>query len=147
VAHAGEEGPPSYIREAIDLLHAERIDHGVRCEEDEGLVEYLIAKRIPLTVCPLSNIKLKVVKDLRDHNLARLLRRDVAITINSDDPAYFGGYIGENYRQAVAALDLTRGEILRLAENAVRAAFLPEDQKLSLLGAVHAAAAGSKPAG
>jgi adenosine deaminase len=142
VAHAGEEGPASYIREALELLHAERIDHGVRCEEDPALVEDLVAKRIPLTMCPLSNLKLRVVKDLREHNLARLLRRDVAVTINSDDPAYFGGYIGENFRQSVEALDLTRGEIMRLAENAVNAAFLPEDQKVAMLGAIHVAVAG-----
>ncbi|MBA3539804.1 MAG: adenosine deaminase, partial [Deltaproteobacteria bacterium] len=106
VAHAGEEGPPAYIHEALDLLKVERIDHGVRCDEDPALVERLVREQIPLTVCPLSNLKLCVVKDLREHNFARLLRKGVAVTINSDDPAYFGGYIGENYRAIATALDL-----------------------------------------
>ena len=139
VAHAGEEGPAGYIREAIDLLRVERIDHGVRCDEDPALVKELVAKRMPLTVCPLSNLKLRVVKDLREHNFAKLLRAGVHVTINSDDPAYFGGYIGENYRATADALDLTAHELVRVAENAVHAAFLPEDQRLSLAAAVHKA--------
>ncbi len=141
VAHAGEEGPAAYIREAIDLLHVERIDHGVRCDEDPALVKELAAKRMPLTVCPLSNLKLCVVKDLREHNFAKLLRAGVHVTINSDDPAYFGGYIGENYRAIADALGLTAHEIIRVAENAVHAAFLPEDQRLALAAAVHKASA------
>src|SRR6185436_18451429 len=96
VAHAGEEGPAAYIREALDLLKVERIDHGVRCDEDPALVDRLARERIPLTVCPLSNLKLCVVRDLAAHNFARLLRAGVAVTINSDDPAYFGGYITDN---------------------------------------------------
>ena len=136
VAHAGEEGPAAYIREALDLLFVERVDHGVRCEEDKELVEELIKKQTPLTVCPLSNLKLRVVKDLRDHNFARLLRKGVLVTINSDDPAYFGGYIGENYRQTAAALDLTAKEIAMAAENAVHASFMPAAQKLSLTSAI-----------
>ncbi|HEX5061134.1 MAG TPA: adenosine deaminase [Kofleriaceae bacterium] len=136
VAHAGEEGPAAYIREALDLLFVERIDHGVRCEEDKALVDELIKKQIPLTVCPLSNLKLRVVKDLRDHNFARMLRKGVLVTINSDDPAYFGGYIGENYRQTAAALDLTAKEIATAAENAVHASFMPSAQKLSLTSAI-----------
>jgi adenosine deaminase len=136
VAHAGEEGPAAYIREALDLLFVERIDHGVRCEEDNALVDELVKKQIPLTVCPLSNLKLCVVKDLREHNFARLLRKGVAVTINSDDPAYFGGYIGENYRQTAAALDLTAKELVTCAENAVHAAFLPPAQKLALTSAI-----------
>ena len=123
----------------MDLLHVERIDHGVRCDEDPALVKELAAKRMPLTVCPLSNLKLRVVKDLREHNFAKLLRAGVHVTINSDDPAYFGGYIGENYRATADALDLTAHEIMRVAENAVHAAFLPEDQRLSLAAAVHKA--------
>lgn len=136
VAHAGEEGPAAYIREAIDLLHVERIDHGVRCDEDPALVKELAAKRMPLTVCPLSNLKLCVVKDLKQHNLATLLRAGVHVTINSDDPAYFGGYIGENYRAAADALDLTPHELVRITEHAVNASFLPADEKLALCAAV-----------
>jgi adenosine deaminase len=141
VAHAGEEGPAAYIREALDLLGVERIDHGVRCEEDPELVARLARDQIPLTVCPLSNLKLCVVKDLREHNLARLLRRGVAVTINSDDPAYFGGYIADNYRATAAALELTNGEIVCVAENAVRASFLPAPAKATLLGQIRAEAA------
>jgi adenosine deaminase len=136
VAHAGEEGPASYIREALDLLFVERIDHGVRCDEDAELVDELITKEIPLTVCPLSNLKLCVVKDLRDHNFARLLRKGVRVTINSDDPAYFGGYIGDNYRRTAEALDLTAKELATCAENAVHASFMPAAQKLSLTSAI-----------
>ncbi len=133
VAHAGEEGPASYIREALELLHVERIDHGVRCDEDPALVAELAQTQIPLTVCPLSNLKLCVVRDLRQHNFARLLRAGVAVTINSDDPAYFGGYIGENYRRTAEALGLTADELVRVAENAIRAAFLPASAKADLL--------------
>jgi adenosine deaminase len=136
VAHAGEEGPAAYIREALDLLFVERVDHGVRCDEDPALVEELIKKQIPLTVCPLSNLKLCVVKDLRQHNVAKLLRKGVAVTINSDDPAYFGGYIGENYRATAAALDLTAKELVTCAENAVHASFMPPAQKLALTSAI-----------
>lgn len=136
VAHAGEEGPAAYIREALDLLFVERIDHGVRCEEDPALVEELVKKQIPLTVCPLSNLKLCVVKDLREHNFARLLRKGVMVTINSDDPAYFGGYIGENYRATAAALDLTAAELVTCAENAVHASFMTPAEKLSLTSAI-----------
>jgi adenine deaminase len=137
VAHAGEEGPAAYIHEALDLLFVERIDHGVRCDEDPALVQHLIDKQIPLTVCPLSNLKLCVVKDLRQHNFAKLLRKGVAVTINSDDPAYFGGYIGENYTQTAIALDLTAKELVTIAENAVHAAFLSSAQKLALTNAIH----------
>ncbi len=137
VAHAGEEGPADYIHEALDLLFVERIDHGVRCDEDPELVKRLVEKQIPLTVCPLSNLKLCVVKDLRQHNFAKLLRKGVAVTINSDDPAYFGGYIGENYRQTAIALDLTAKELVTCAENAVHASFLEPAQKLALTNAIH----------
>lgn len=136
VAHAGEEGPASYITDALDILKVERIDHGVRCDEDPALVERLARDKIPLTVCPLSNLKLRVVKDLKDHNFATLLRKGLAVCINSDDPAYFGGYIGENYRATAAALDLTPLEIVHVAENAVRASFLPGQTKTSLLGKI-----------
>ena len=140
VAHAGEEGPAAYIREALDLLAVERIDHGVRCDEDEALVDRLVREQVPLTVCPLSNQKLCVVPDLRAHNFARLLRRGVAVTINSDDPAYFGGYIADNYRATAAALELTAGELIQVAENAARAAFLPEPAKTALLDQIRSAA-------
>ncbi|MEO7734168.1 MAG: adenosine deaminase [Kofleriaceae bacterium] len=136
VAHAGEEGPAAYIREALDLLKVERVDHGVRCDEDVNLVDRLVREQIPLTVCPLSNQKLCVVRDLREHNLARLLRRGVAVTINSDDPAYFGGYIGDNYLATAVALDLTVDELVALAENAVRASFMPAARKAALLGRI-----------
>ncbi|MBL0220884.1 MAG: adenosine deaminase [Myxococcales bacterium] len=133
VAHAGEEGPAAYIVDALDVLAVERIDHGVRCDEDPALVARLVRDRIPLTVCPLSNLKLCVVKDLRQHNFARLLRQGVAVTINSDDPAYFGGYIGENYRAIAEALDLSAAELTLVAENAARAAFMPATAKAGLL--------------
>ncbi len=140
VAHAGEEGPAEYITEALDLLKAERIDHGVRCDEDPALVARLVRDQIPLTVCPLSNVKLCVVKDLAQHNFAKLLRQGVVLTVNSDDPAYFGGYVADNYRALVAALDLTAAELVRCAENAVRASFLPATAKAALLTRVRAAA-------
>jgi adenosine deaminase len=141
VAHAGEEGPAAYITEALDRLAVERVDHGVRCDEDLDLVERLVRERVPLTVCPLSNLKLCVVRALREHNFARLLRRGVAVTINSDDPAYFGGYIADNYRATAAALELTAGELVTVAGNAVRASFLPEAAKAALLDRIRAAAA------
>jgi adenosine deaminase len=141
VAHAGEEGPAAYIREALDLLGVERIDHGVRCDEDPALVDRLVRDQIPLTVCPLSNLKLCVVKDLRTHNFAKLLRKGVAVTINSDDPAYFGGYIADNYRATAEALDLTADELVAVAEHAVRASFLPATAKPGLLGRIRAEAA------
>ena len=141
VAHAGEEGPAAYITDALDLLKVERVDHGVRCDEDPALVARLVRDRIPLTVCPLSNLKLCVVKDLAQHNFATLLRKGVAVTINSDDPAYFGGYIGENYRATAAALDLTADELTQCAENAARAAFMPATAKTGLLAKIRTAAA------
>jgi adenosine deaminase len=140
VAHAGEEGPAAYIREALDLLHVERVDHGVRCDEDPALVAELAKKQIALTVCPLSNLKLCVVRDLRSHNFAKLLRAGVAVTINSDDPAYFGGYVGDNYRQTADALDLSSAELVTAAENAARASFLPTQTRDSLVAKIRAAA-------
>lgn len=123
VAHAGEEGPPEYIWEALDVLGARRIDHGVRCLEDPKLVDRLVKDRIPLTVCPLSNVKLRVFDTLRDHNVRELLERGVHVTINSDDPAYFGGYIEENYVAAAEALALTEDELERIARNSFEASF------------------------
>jgi len=132
VAHAGEEGPPAYIVEALDLLKVARIDHGVRCEEDAALVERLARERIPLTVCPLSNVKLCVYAKIEQHNLKRLLDRGLCVTVNSDDPAYFGGYVVDNYLAVQRGLGLSKGEIARLAANSIEASFLPEGQKIVL---------------
>jgi adenosine deaminase len=140
VAHAGEEGPAAYVREALDELQVERIDHGVRCEEDPALVERLAAARIPLTMCPLSNLKLRVVPSLREHNLKRLLHRGLRVTVSSDDPAYFGGYVADNFRAAAEALALDAGDVVRLAENAAEASFLPGGARAELLARIRAAA-------
>ena len=129
VAHAGEEGPPSYIWEALDLLHARRIDHGVRCAEDERLVARLVDERIPLTVCPLSNVKLRVFPSLEQHNLKRLLDRGLLVTVNSDDPAYFGGYVGDNLGAVATALALGPADLVTLARNSFVASFLPQAEK------------------
>ena len=133
VAHAGEEGPPAYIRGALDVLGAERIDHGVRVEDDDELVDRLVRESIPLTMCPLSNVKLRVFDDMADHNLKRLLDRGVRVTINSDDPAYFGGYIGDNYLAVAKALDLSRADLAQLARNSIEATFLPNGRREQLL--------------
>ena len=129
VAHAGEEGPPEYIWEALDLLKVKRIDHGVRSDEDEKLMERIIREKIPLTVCPLSNIKLCVFDKMEDHNLHQLLRRGAVVTINSDDPAYFGGYLGQNFLEADRALNLSEAELKQLAVNSFEGSFLPADKK------------------
>jgi adenosine deaminase len=129
VAHAGEEGPPSYIVEALDILKVQRIDHGVRCEEDPALVRRLAKNRIPLTVCPLSNIKLKVFDDLSVHNLKRLLDQGLCLTVNSDDPAYFGGYVLENYLALHRELGLSPADLTLLARNSFEASFLEESAK------------------
>ena len=129
VAHAGEEGPPAYVHGALDVLKVERIDHGVRSEEDPALMQRLAQNQMPLTVCPLSNLKLCVVKDLRDHNLARLLRAGLRVTINSDDPAYFGGYMNANFLATAEALALTRNELIELARNSFTAAFVTEQER------------------
>jgi adenine deaminase len=136
VAHAGEEGPPEYIRQALDLLHVERIDHGVRCLEDPALVTRLARSRIALTVCPLSNIKLRVFEEIGQHNLAHLLRAGLAATVNSDDPAYFGGYINDNFVAAFDALGLTLEDARTLASNSFAASFLPEKDKRARLAEV-----------
>jgi len=132
VAHAGEEGPPEYIWQALDVLQVERIDHGVRCLEDPRLVERLVAERIPLTVCPLSNVRLRVFPEMAAHNLRRLLEAGLCATVHSDDPAYFGGYIADNYLAAHEALGLTRAELAQLARSSIVASFLPEDAKARL---------------
>jgi adenosine deaminase len=131
VAHAGEEGPPAYIWEALDLLHVERIDHGVRCDSDDALCRRLIAEHIPLTVCPLSNVKLAVFPQMEQHNLKRLLDRGLRVTVNSDDPAYFGGYVVDNYVAAQKALGLSRDDIVMLARNSFAASFLPDGDKMA----------------
>ncbi|MCB9062260.1 MAG: adenosine deaminase [Halobacteriovoraceae bacterium] len=129
VAHAGEEGPTEYIWEAINLLEVKRIDHGVRSLEDERLVEQLVEKQIPLTVCPLSNVKLCVFDKLEDHNLKKLLNRGLVAMINSDDPSYFGGYLGENFKQCARALDLSKEDLKQLAINSFKASFLERSEK------------------
>ena len=136
VAHAGEEGPPDYIYEALDLLEVERIDHGVRCMEDPELVARLVDEQVPLTVCPLSNVKLRVFDTLEDHNLKKLLDAGLCATVNSDDPAYFGGYIGENFLQCQRALDLSAEDIATLAKNAFRASFIGDADKQRLIDEV-----------
>ncbi len=123
VAHAGEEGPPEYVWGALDLLGAERIDHGVRSLEDPDLVRRLVEEQVPLTVCPQSNVKLRVVDDLRAHPLKRMLDLGLNVSVNSDDPAYFGAYLGDNYRRVANALDLGAEEITRLAKNSIRSSF------------------------
>ena len=133
VAHAGEEGPPEYIWEAINLLNVSRIDHGVRSMEDPELLDYLVDKQIPLTVCPLSNVKLKVFNSMTQHNLKKLLNLGICATVNSDDPSYFGGYITENYYAAQQALDLNKQELYLLAKNSFQASFLPPETKLKLI--------------
>jgi adenosine deaminase len=130
VAHAGEEGPPEYIWQALDLLKVSRIDHGVRCMEDPTLVRRLADEQVPLTVCPLSNVKLRVFPTLAQHNLKKLLDLGLCVTVNSDDPAYLGGYIAENFQAAHATLNLSLGDIHRLARNSFQASFLgPEDKR------------------
>lgn len=138
VAHAGEEGPPEYIWQALDTLKVARVDHGVRCLEDPRLVERLVADRVPLTVCPLSNVKLRVFKTLADHPLRRMLERGLCVTINSDDPAYFGGYVLDNYLAVAETFGLSRGELATLAGNAIQATFLDAAAKRSLAGELDA---------
>jgi len=139
VAHAGEEGPPSYIEAALDVLHAERIDHGVRCVESAPLVERLARERIALTVCPLSNLKLRVFDRLEDHNLADLLRAGIRATINSDDPAYFGGYVNDNFVATFEALpQLGPAEAYALARNSIEACFVDAESARRMLGALDA---------
>jgi len=133
VAHAGEEGPAEYIWQALSLLKVERIDHGIRCVEDAALVEYLVKQQIPLTVCPLSNIKLGVFDHLSQHNLMQMLKLGLCVTVNSDDPAYFGGYIEENFRALYEALGIGSQDIHKLARNAFRASFLDPAEKKKYL--------------
>jgi len=129
VAHAGEEGPPEYIWQALEILGVSRIDHGVKCFDDKSLVKKLAKEQIPLTICPLSNIKLKVFETMAKHNLKELLNSGLCVTINSDDPAYFGGYINENFLAAQKGLNLSQDDIVEIAKNSFRASFLKEDLK------------------
>ena len=140
VAHAGEEGPADYIWQALDLLRVIRIDHGVRCVEDPVLVERLIAEQTPLTVCPLSNTKLKVFAQMQDHNILQLLDQGVKVTINSDDPAYFGGYMLANFVAVRDALDMTREQAIALARNSITASLLPEPEQAVWLAKLDEAA-------
>lgn len=141
VAHAGEEGPPAYIWEALNDLKTERIDHGVRSLEDPALVAELAKRRTPLTVCPLSNLKLCVVNDLRDHPMKRLLDAGLCATVNSDDPAYFGGYMNANFTQTVQALGLSREHVITLARNSFEASFVSEARRAELMAALDHAVA------
>ncbi len=129
VAHAGEEGPADYVWQALDMLKVNRIDHGVRSEEDPELMQRLIRDKMPLTVCPLSNLKLCVVDDMREHNIRRLLQQGVKVTVNSDDPSYFGGYMNDNFIAITQALDLTADELKQLAINSFEASFISDTEK------------------
>ncbi|MDZ4399347.1 adenosine deaminase [Hydrogenophaga sp.] len=141
VAHAGEEGPPAYIWEALNDLKTERIDHGVRSLEDPALVAELARRRTPLTVCPLSNLKLCVVNDLRDHPMKRLLDAGLCAMVNSDDPAYFGGYMNANFVQTVQALDLSREDVITLARNSFEASFVSDARRAELMNLLDSAIA------
>ena len=136
VAHAGEEGPAAYVWEAINLLKISRIDHGNRSLEDDQLIKHIVEKQIPLTMCPLSNLELKVVDDLKDHPMLQLMEAGLMVTINSDDPAYFGGYMNENYIQIAAALNLSKKQITELAKNSFKASFLSDVEKEKLMNQV-----------
>jgi adenosine deaminase len=133
VAHAGEEGPPAYVRGALDVLGAERIDHGIRSLEDPDLVARLRREGIPLTVCPLSNVALKVVEELSAHPLPAMIEAGLVVSLHSDDPAYFGGYVGDNYRGAQESLGLDDATMVALARNSIVASFLDEARKTDLL--------------
>jgi adenosine deaminase len=128
VAHAGEEGPPEYVRQAVDILHVARIDHGNRSLEDDALVKDLVERQIPLTLCPLSNLALKVITRMEDHPVKRMIDLGMMVTVNSDDPAYFGGYINDNYIAVAEALNLRRDDIVLLAKNSFRASFLTDEE-------------------
>jgi adenosine deaminase len=138
VAHAGEEGPPAYVWGALDALGAERIEHGIRSLEDPDLVARLASQRIPLTVCPLSNVKLRIVDTIADHPLPQMLAAGLNVSINSDDPAYFGGYIGDNYAAVATSLGLDLATLADVARNSFRSSFLPDVRKQALLAEVDA---------
>lgn len=142
VAHAGEEGPADYVRGALDALKVERIDHGVRCLDDPDLVRRLVTARVPLTVCPLSNLRLRVVEDMAAHPLRRMMELGLFVTVNSDDPAYFGGYVNENYAAVQDGLGLSRDDLAALARNSFEASFLDAEAKRALVAEVDAVAGG-----
>ncbi|MEU9984413.1 adenosine deaminase [Streptomyces sp. NPDC050856] len=129
VAHAGEEGPPAYIREALDVLGVERVDHGLRSMEDPELVERLVRERVPLTLCPLSNVRLRAIDTLEEHPLKAMMAAGLLVTVNSDDPAYFGGYVGDTFHAVREALGLGQEELRELARNSFRASFLDHDEE------------------
>ncbi|HEY9180078.1 MAG TPA: adenosine deaminase [Candidatus Baltobacteraceae bacterium] len=145
VAHAGEEGPPAYVVEALDSLKVRRIDHGIRSMEDPALVERLRRTRMPLTVCPLSNVRLRVVPALSQHPLKRMLDAGLLATVNSDDPAYFGGYVGENYAQCTQALALTDADLVQLACNSFEASFIDDGTRQRYYDEIHAIVTGESP--
>ena len=138
VAHAGEEGPPEYVHEALNLLAIDRLDHGNRSLEDEALIARLVEEEMTLTVCPLSNLKLCVVKDMHDHPIKRMLEHGLRATINSDDPSYFGGYMNDNFCAVIEALDLTHDDIKTLCENSFKGSFLSDGEKRAQLAAINA---------
>lgn len=140
-AHAGEEGPPTYVYEALDVLHIDRIDHGNRSLEDPVLVEHIVREGLTLTVCPLSNHKLCVVKDLNDHPIPNMLKKGLRATINSDDPAYFGGYVNDNFLSLTRLGLINRADCITLARNSITGAFLPDDRKAALIAEIEAFAA------
>jgi len=129
VAHAGEEGPPEYIWAALNELDVHRVDHGVRAIEDPALMEVLLSKQLALTVCPLSNIKLRVFEQMQDHNILQLLERGLLVTVNADDPSYFGGYLNDNFRALAESLPLSVAQLQQLVVNGFKASFLPDEQK------------------
>ncbi len=138
VAHAGEEGPPDFVRQALDLLKVDRLDHGNRSLEDEVLIKRLVAEQVTLTVCPLSNVKLRVVKDMAQHPLKKMLQLGLRATVNSDDPAYFGGYLNDNYLAVARSLNLGREELVTLARNGFSGSFLDAPQKARHIAAIDA---------
>jgi adenine deaminase len=146
-AHAGEEGPAAYVAEALEELAVRRVDHGVHAADDPELTARLARERVPLTMCPLSNLRLGVVADLREHPLKRLLDAGVPVTVNSDDPAYFGGYLVDNYVAAQQALGLSRGDLVLLACNSITGSLLSEEQQAPLLAELDAVAAQDAAAG
>ena len=133
VAHAGEEGPPEYIVQALDILKVDRIDHGVRCSEDQALMQRLAASQMPLTVCPLSNVRLKVYEHMSEHNILKLLEYGLNVTLNSDDPSFFGGYLLENFMALSEHLDMSEAQATQLARNSINSSFLTEEEKRVLL--------------
>jgi adenosine deaminase len=133
VAHAGEEGPPEYIVQALDILQVDRIDHGVRCSEDQALMQRLAASQMPLTVCPLSNVRLKVYEHMSEHNILKLLEYGLNVTVNSDDPSFFGGYLLENFTALAEHLHMSEAQAVQLAHNSINSSFLTAEEKQALI--------------